>query len=262
MDTACIQLNQDSSNVPIPDESVDLVLTDPPYGGNVQYGELSAFWLAWIYEELGISKEYITDLAGEILVQRKNKVNAKTHQTYYEGLKRVYSECFRVLKKGQPLVFTFNSKDAKVWLAVLKAVIDSGFVLEPEGVIYQSPIEIYKNTAHTMASGTVHGDFIYTFVKPLEPMTKEEISDIQSTYKSIEVCVDSTIRSELKGNKEKTISELYIAVLRIIIPLMAKLALSKDDFDFTEKMINGKMIEESIKRQCVPVGKDLWKLEK
>lgn len=260
LDTACIQLNQDSSNVPIPDESVDLVLTDPPYGGNVQYGELSAFWLAWIYKDLGVPKEYITDLAGEILVQRKNKVKAKTHTTYYEGLKRVYTECFRVLKKGQPLVFTFNSKDAKVWLAVLKAVIDSGFVLEPEGVIYQSPIEIYKNTAHTMASGTVHGDFIYTFVKPYKSAPFEETDSSDALYKSIEYCVTNTIKAELKNGEEKTISELYIAVLRNIIPLMAKLALSNEGFDFTNKLINGKMIEDSIKKLCIPAEKDLWTL--
>lgn len=261
-ESACLQLNQDSSQVPIPDESVDLVLTDPPYGGNVQYGELSAFWLAWIYEDLGISPKYITDLAGEILVQRKNKVKAKTHQTYYEGLRRVYTECFRVLKKGQPLVFTFNSKDAKVWLAVLKAVIDSGFVLEPEGVIYQSPIEIYKNTAHTMASGTVHGDFIYTFVKPIEKPNQEDYPDADEIQRHIEKTVETVIIEELTECEEKTISELYIAVLREIIPLMARLALSKNSFDFTNKLINGKIIEDSIKSLCTPVGKNLWRLNK
>lgn len=260
--TNCIQMNQDSSRVPIPDESIDLVLTDPPYGGNVQYGELSAFWLAWIYEDLGISKKYITELAGEILVQRKNKVNAKTYQTYYEGLKQVYTEAFRVLKKGQPLVFTFNSKDAKVWLAVIKAVIDSGFVLEPEGVIYQSPIEIYKNTAHTMASGTVHGDFIYTFVKPINSTKKSDDLDVKAIRTTIVDRVNQTITKELKKNNALTISELYIAVLREIIPLLTELALSKEGFDLTNQLINGKLIEESIKKLCVPVDKNLWKLEK
>ena len=259
--TTCIQLNQDSSSVPIPDESVDLVLTDPPYGGNVQYGELSAFWLAWIYEDLGLDRQVVTDSAGEILVHRKNKVKAKTHQTYYEGLRRVYTECFRVLKKGQPLVFTFNSKDAKVWLAVLKAVIDSGFVLEPEGVIYQSPIEIYKNTAHTMASGTVHGDFIYTFLKPINKNNKTTDVDVSNIQNEIKDTVFGTIRNELVAGKEKTISELYIAVLRAIIPLLAKLALSKDSYDFTNQLIGGKMIEDSIKKLCIPVDKNLWKLE-
>lgn len=258
--SACIQLNQDSSAVPLPDESVDLVLTDPPYGGNVQYGELSAFWLAWIYDELGIPEQYITDLAGEILVQRKNKVNAKTHQTYYDGLKRVYTECYRVLKRGQPLVFTFNSKDAKVWLAVLKAVIDAGFVLEPEGVIYQSPIENYKNTAHTMAPGTVHGDFIYTFVKPMFEVSEQPSSDAEVTKQHISDTINTTIHDELAGGQGKTISELYIAVLSNIIPLLANLALSKDSYDLTNKLISGRMIEDAIKSQCVPVDKNLWKL--
>ncbi len=257
---ACIQFNQDSSSVPLPNESVDLVLTDPPYGGNVQYGELSAFWLAWIYDELGVSKQYITDLAGEILVQRKNKVNAKTYQTYYEGLKRVYTECYRVLKKGQPLVFTFNSKDAKVWLAVLKAVIDAGFVLEPEGVIYQSPIENYKNTAHTMAPGTVHGDFIYTFIKPMVSVDSETTSDNYSVKQRIIDTIDATIQDELSDGNEETISELYIAVLRRIIPLLAKLALSKDGYDLTNKLIGGRMIEDQIKKLCVPIDKNMWKL--
>lgn len=259
-DNAYLQLNQDSSHLPIPDASVDLVLTDPPYGGNVQYGELSAFWLTWIYEELGVSKEYITELNGEILVHRKNKVNAKTHQTYYEGLKRVYSECYRILKPGQPLVFTFNSKDAKVWLAVLKAVLDSGFVLEPEGIIYQSPIEIYKNTAHTMAAGTVHGDFIYTFVKPKElPEKENEIAADQISTVIVER-IPEVIRMELNGGKEATISELYISVLRVLIPLMAKMALSKDSYEYIKKLVNGKMIEDAIKSNCVLTSNNMWKL--
>ena len=256
----CLLLNTDSSHLPIPDESVDLVLTDPPYGGNVQYGELSAFWLAWIYDELNISKECITDLAGEILVHRKNKTDAKTYQTYYEGLNRVYSECYRVLKKGQPLVFTFNSKDAKVWLAVLKAVLDAGFVLEPEGIIYQEPIENYKNTAHTMAAGTVHGDFIYSFVKPKEQVINKDNSTPEQIKEMILNTIDSVILEELGDNECRTISELYIAVLRRIIPLLAKLALSKKDFDFTSKLIGGKIIEDAIQRKCECDDEDKWRL--
>lgn len=257
---ACIQLNQDSSSLGLPDESIDLVLTDPPYGGNVQYGELSAFWLAWIYDELEIPEKYVTDLAGEILVQRKNKVNAKTYQTYYEGLNRVYCECFRVLKQGQPLVFTFNSKDAKVWLAVLKAVIDAGFILEPEGVIYQSPIEIYKNTAHTMAPGTVHGDFIYTFVKPVKMSAAKPNAGSSSIQEDLAATIRSTVNTELKDGQEKTISELYIAVLRKIIPILANLALSNDSFELANQLVGGKVIEEAIRNTCVPVEKNKWKL--
>jgi adenine-specific DNA methylase len=253
-------MNEDSSNLPIPDESVDFVLTDPPYGGNVQYGELSAFWLSWIYDELGVSIKQITELDGEILIHRKNKVNAKTYQTYYEGLRRVYSECYRVLKKGQPMVFTFNSKDAKVWIAVQKAALDAGFVLEPDGVIYQSPIENYKNTAHTKAAGTVHGDFIYTFVKPLEQQKINLCSDTSLIKQNLLETINNVVCFEMHGGKEKTISEIYIAVLRNIIPLLTSLALSEENFDFTEKVINGDIIESTIKSKCVSNGHGLWKL--
>ena len=258
-DGGCMVLNTDSSKLPIPDESVDLVLTDPPYGGNVQYGELSAFWLAWIYDELGVTIEQITELDGEILIHRKNKVNAKTYQTYYEGLRRVYSECYRVLKKGQPMVFTFNSKDAKVWIAVQKAAIDAGFVLEPEGVIYQTPIENYKNTAHTKAAGTVHGDFIYTFVKPMEKISRHVVVDPLAIQKTLLDTVDKVVESELSSGS-KTISEIYIAVLRQIIPLLTHLALSEENFDFTKKFINGDIIEATIRNKGVSDEHGLWKL--
>ena len=156
-------LNQDSADLPIADESVDLVLTDPPYGGNVQYGELSAFWLAWLYPDLGLEKSRVIDLSREILVNRKKRKKSKDHEFYYQGLLGVFRECYRVLKDGRPLVFTFNNKDPKVWMAVMKAALDAGFVLEDDGVIYQEPIENYINTAHTKYSGALLGDFIYTF---------------------------------------------------------------------------------------------------
>ncbi|HAO22112.1 MAG TPA: hypothetical protein DCQ37_17585, partial [Desulfobacteraceae bacterium] len=43
----CFILNQSSHELPLPDNSVDAVITDPPFGGNVQYSELSNFWWVW-----------------------------------------------------------------------------------------------------------------------------------------------------------------------------------------------------------------------
>jgi tRNA G10 N-methylase Trm11 len=30
--------------LPIPEETIDAVITDPPFGGNVNYGELADYW--------------------------------------------------------------------------------------------------------------------------------------------------------------------------------------------------------------------------
>lgn len=249
--TKFLVVNQDSSKLPLADESVDLVLTDPPYGGNVQYGELSAFWLSWIYKELGIPKRQVTELAGEILVHRKNKVQPKTHQTYYEGLNRVFSEAYRVLKNQCPLVFTFNSKDIKVWIAVMKAALDAGFILEPAGVHYQSPIENYKNTAHVKFAGTVQGDFIYTFLKDTAKADlvkkAQGISSPESIMDKIAVIVDQ----ELSARRFSTTSQIYIQVLKQTIPMFASMILSTGTFSFAESIINGNVIENTIKSKAV-----------
>ena len=49
----------------IPNKSVDAIITDPPYGSNVQYLELSSFWYPWnkdLYENNPkLSKEAVSN---------------------------------------------------------------------------------------------------------------------------------------------------------------------------------------------------------
>lgn len=133
-------------------------------------------------------------------------------------------------------------------------------MLEPEGIIYQSPIENYKNTAHTKAAGTVHGDFIYTFVKPLTEVEKPVDIDPFEIQQNLLSTVERVVDTEMAGGAQKTISEIYIAVLRQIIPLLTYLALSKENFDFTKQFINGDIIEATIRSKCVSVERGLWQL--
>ncbi len=254
-------LNQDSADLPIADESVDLVLTDPPYGGNVQYGELSAFWLAWLYPDLGLEKSRVIDLSREILVNRKKRKKSKDHEFYYQGLLGVFRECYRVLKDGRPLVFTFNNKDPKVWMAVMKAALDAGFVLEDDGVIYQEPIENYINTAHTKYSGALLGDFIYTFLKDKNAKTtlNENISE-ENLHKKIEEAIDYKICETVK-KQESTTNEIYIEVFRQIIPLLASLAMERRNFKYTADLFKNTGIEDKIKKLCIwDENKKKWRM--
>jgi putative DNA methylase len=209
-----------SSNIDLPDESVCAVITDPPYGSNVQYGELSSFWLVWLKDEL----EYLgdpTNLHQEVLTHRKTKeVNyAKTFQNYYEGLYGVFSECYRILKKGGPLVFTFNNKNLNVWFALIKSVLDAGFILEKGGVIYQEPIEIYKDTSHSRHEGALQGDFIYTFRK-INGKTKSYNKRENKTV--AQIVVDVAIEY-FKVHGSFTKRELHIECLPSIIPVLIDL---------------------------------------
>lgn len=202
---------QSSEKLSLPNESIDAVITDPPYGSNVQYGELSHYWLVWLQNDLNL-KDVLFKLDDEILVHRKTK--QKKYSDYEDGIFRVFQESHRVLKKGGVLTFTFNNKDIRSWYAVIRAAIRAGFLLEPEGVIYQDAIENYKNTAHTRFAGSLHGDFIYTFKKKKSllkksakpPITREELM--------------SAIRGYLKENHSATTSELYMVCIQQLIPAM------------------------------------------
>lgn len=164
----------DSKEVDIPDGSVDMIITDPPYGSNVQYGELCAFWQVWLE---GRTKFPLPEhkLASEAVVHRKtkNKTYQKDFSDYYELLLGIFQKCNSVLKSDGCLVYTFNNKDIRAWYAVIKATLDAGFHIEPEGIFYQEAIHAYRDTAHLRHDGTPQGDFIYTFSKKSLPNEKD-----------------------------------------------------------------------------------------
>jgi putative DNA methylase len=160
-------VNASSSKTKLPDCSVDAVITDPPYGSNVQYGELSHFWLVWIHEYLPFSAKMYS-LESEAVVHRKLSKKSeykKNFSAYQELLTGIFSECYRVLKPGKVMTFTFNNKNPEAWLAVLRSVVSAGFDLEEGGVAYQEQIDAYRDTAHLKYEGTAEGDYLYSFVK-------------------------------------------------------------------------------------------------
>jgi len=161
-------LNISSHELPLPDNSVDTIITDPPYGGNVQYAEMCDFWAVWLKEVLGIhgpiDKEHEA-----IETRHKGFASAKDHNHYRKMLLRILKECYRVLKPGRWMVMTFHNREFKVWNSIHLAAHDAGFRLaQQDGMIYQPPISLYS-TDFTFTSGRLSGsmlgDFILSFQK-------------------------------------------------------------------------------------------------
>lgn len=202
-------LNRSASDIPIPDESVDVIITDPPYGSNVQYAELSTIWNAWyaIYNNLD---SYIYKDKEAVVNRKSNFAGSKTVDDYEELLYEVYSEGARTLKSGGYLVFTFNNKNIKVWVAMLRAVARAGFYLPEDGVLFQDYIEAYKNTAHLRFSGNIQGDFIYSFRKGT---TEIDVDGSKGFSVIIRESIDATIRKLFRRRKSYTTPVLYQKVL-------------------------------------------------
>lgn len=162
-DFTTLIINQSSTNLSLPNESVDAIITDPPYGGNVNYLDLSTLWIVWLKDMFKIRD--VIDSTQEAIV---NKTQNKGIKEYRDLMYKIFKECHRVLKPGRWMVMTFHNRDFRVWNALHLAAHDAGFILdEKEGMIYQPPIQSYftGGMIHGRAAGAMLGDFILSFQK-------------------------------------------------------------------------------------------------
>jgi hypothetical protein len=168
-DSNILLLNQSALDMSdIPSNSVDYVFTDPPYGGAVQYFELSTLWCAWLNQKGSFGLDY----NDEITINDSQK---KNFEFYHNMLRKAFEEVYRVLKTGKWLTVTFHNTDIRIYNSIIKAVVLSGFDLEK--IIYQPP-------ARTSAKGLLQpygsavGDYYIRFRKPEKQSLTRNVSEI------------------------------------------------------------------------------------
>jgi adenine-specific DNA methylase len=104
--------------IEIEPESVDYLITDPPYGDTIQYSELSYIWNCWLEKEFDIEKEVII-----------NPAQNKGLNEYSNQLASFISEVRRVLKKDAYFTLAFQNKDLEIWVSLAELIRDSGMEL-------------------------------------------------------------------------------------------------------------------------------------
>lgn len=124
-DAAALILNGDSAALPLPAASVDAVVTDPPYFDFVHYSELSDFFFAWLSPVLGRDYPYFARADSS----HEGEVQDRDPATFAAKLARVFAECQRVLKPAGILAFTFHHSTPEGWLAIHRALAQSGFLV-------------------------------------------------------------------------------------------------------------------------------------
>ena len=116
------------------DHSIDLVITDPPFGGLLHYSELADFFHAWL--RLPLKDKYPEYFGPEYTPKSMEAVSNKAREPedpdgfYQRLLTACWREAYRVLKPGGVLAFTFHHSEDAPWVSVLESLFDAGFYLE------------------------------------------------------------------------------------------------------------------------------------
>jgi hypothetical protein len=106
----------------VPENSVDYIFTDPPFGANIYYADCALLWESWLGE--------YTDPRDEILIHTKQRDRGGNSLADYERLMtQAFTRMREVLKPGGMASVVFHSSHADVWRAIQDAVRGAGFEL-------------------------------------------------------------------------------------------------------------------------------------
>ncbi len=158
------------SGLLLPDESVDYIFTDPPFGGNLAYSELNLLWESW----LGV----LTHRSEEAI---ETRVQGKSPEDYAHLMKWCFRQYFRVLKPGKWITVEFHHTQPHVWDALQQALCSAGFVIADVRTL-DKKLGTFKQVTNP---GTVKQDLIVSAFKPrlaiavghAEPASEAEIWD-------------------------------------------------------------------------------------
>lgn len=104
----------------IEEKSIDFIITDPPYGGLVQYMDLSQIWLVWLQK---YDNRYCANVEAEITVKR----GYVGREEYNRKLVNAFKNMHKVLKDDGYMVVTFHNQEMQEWNDFVNAIRNAGF---------------------------------------------------------------------------------------------------------------------------------------
>lgn len=157
-DSDCIISTGSVTELPIPDNSIDYIFTDPPFGDNLIYSELNFISESWL-------KVYTNNKEETVICHTQDK----EIEEYNVLLKRGFSEYFRVLKPNRWITVEFHNSKNSVWNGIQEALQAAGFVVADVHVLDKKK-GTTKQLSYTMA---VKQDLVISAYKPKDSFRKE-----------------------------------------------------------------------------------------
>lgn len=149
----------------IPDNIVDYVFVDPPFGANIMYSELNILSESW----LGV----LTNNNSEAIM---NNTQRKTLVEYQELMVKAFSELNRVLKPNRWITIEFHNSKNSVWNSIQEAINRAGFVIADVRTLNKEK----KTINQFNARGAVDQDLVISAYKPKDKFKRVFLEDAGS----------------------------------------------------------------------------------
>jgi DNA modification methylase len=145
----------------IPDNSIDYIFTDPPFGDNIMYSELNYANECW--------NKVLTNNSSEAII---NKIQEKGIVQYQSLMCQSFKENFRVLKPGRWMTVVFHNSKNSVWNCIQEAINIAGFIIADVRTLDKQ-----KGTTNQLSYGyAVKQDLVISAYKPKDSFKRDFIS--------------------------------------------------------------------------------------
>ena len=186
----------------IPDQSVDLVFMDPPFGSNIFYADSSLLWDAWLGAE--------TDQTNEIVVnqRRPRAAGGKDLELYGDLMARAFSESARVMRSGSRAVLAFSNTSDRVWTEIQDALSDAGLETQTVHVLNKGQPSIKGVKGQLGQERVTRLDLTLCLAHRTRPARKRAVAPPSF--------IDSSIRRAVADGRSEP-DHLYTSVLRDVL---------------------------------------------
>jgi len=172
---------------PLPDESAEAVITDPPYYAAVPYADLSDFFYSWLSQALrtrlpDLFSEQLTPKADECvqLSHRASMYRNKDKTWFEEMMAKACAEALRFTKPSGISLFVFASKETDAWEAMVAALVNSNWT-----VTASWPIDTEMSSRLRAQESATLASSVHIFCRPRKAISAADGPDEVGDWRDV-----------------------------------------------------------------------------
>lgn len=184
-----------TSGSKIPDNTLDYIFTDPPFGENIYYSDLNYFTEAWF--------RVFTNSVPEAIVDR---VKRKELLDYEKLMADCFERYYQSLKPGRWMTVEFHNSKNSVWNAIQQAINNAGFVIADVRILDKQQ----RSFQQVVSSSAVKQDLVISAYKPnsnLEEKFRLVAGTLDGAWDFVRYHLTQLPRVVEKGNEIEVVAE-------------------------------------------------------